>query len=583
MSSGDFARSSGLSRKALRLYDELGLLRPAAVDSYTGYRGYAPEQLEQARLVAWLRRLGMPLEQIRAITAMPPSQAAGELSAYWDQVEAEITARRELARFLIGYLSGRDANMPESPPTLTIRYAVQSDIGLRRADNEDAAYAGARLLAVADGMGGHAAGEVASAAVIDALRPLDTQVPAGELLNALDHAVRRASSTLRDLASSDPKLSGMGTTLTALLWSGSQIGLVHIGDTRAYLVRDGAVFQITHDHTLVQSLLDDGKITAEEMASHPQRALLLRALSADRGVEADLTMHEARVGDRYLLCSDGLHATVSAAEITRVLLTVANPDQAVKDLIALAIDGGAPDNVTCIVADVVAPEAVVPEAVASEVVAPELPVLEAGEIRGGHVIVGVAARGGATEPFGCRLDDVHLRARALAGRDDQSGVLGRELEREARREVVLHDRRGLGAHVRGVGRSARDRVEELPRVHTELLRERDRLPGRGGQRDHPAVRHQLQPGRIADSGQPDRLRGDRAEDRLDAHPDLIALRVRQVRACRVDQELPSLRGLPGALNRGVDERELVLARERGERCQGIRPDRARLRPDLAGG
>jgi protein phosphatase len=508
MSSGDFARSSGLSRKALRLYDELGLLRPAAVDSYTGYRGYAPEQLEQARLVAWLRRLGMPLEQIRAITAMPPSQAAGELSAYWDQVEAEITARRELARFLIGYLSGRDANMPESPPTLTIRYAVQSDIGLRRADNEDAAYAGARLLAVADGMGGHAAGEVASAAVIDALRPLDTQVPAGELLNALDHAVRRASSTLRDLASSDPKLSGMGTTLTALLWSGSQIGLVHIGDTRAYLVRDGAVFQITHDHTLVQSLLDDGKITAEEMASHPQRALLLRALSADRGVEADLTMHEARAGDRYLLCSDGLHATVSAAEITRVLLTVANPDQAVKDLIALAIDGGAPDNVTCIVADVVAPE---------------LLVLEAGEVRGGHVIVGVAARGGATEPFGCRLGDVHLRARALTGRDDQSGILGRELEREARREVVRHDFCGLGAHIRGVGRSARDRVEELLRVHTEFLREGDRLPGRGGQRDHPAVGHQLQPGRIAEGRQPDRLPGDRVEDRLDARADLIAL------------------------------------------------------------
>jgi protein phosphatase len=454
---------------------------------------------------------------------LPPSQAAGELAAYWDQVEAEITARRELARFLIGYLSGRDANMPESPSTLAIRYAVKTDIGLRRADNEDAAYAGARLLAVADGMGGHAAGEVASAAVIDALRPLDTAVPAGELLNALDHAVRRASSTLRDLASSDPNLSGMGTTLTALLWSGSRIGLVHIGDTRAYLVREGAVFQITHDHTLVQSLLDDGKITAEEMASHPQRALLLRALSADRGVEADLTMHEARVGDRYLLCSDGLHATVRADEITRVLLTVANPDQAVKDLIALAIDGGAPDNVTCIVADVVAPDLVAPQVVAPREAAPELPVRKAGEVRGGHVVIGVAGRGGAAEPFGRRLGDVHVRARALAGRDDQSGVLGREFEREAWRVVVLHDRGCLGAQVRAVGCTARDRVEELLRLDAKFLRERDRLPGRDGQREHPAIGHQLQPGRVADTGQPDGLAADRAEDRPDPRAGLVTL------------------------------------------------------------
>jgi protein phosphatase len=188
--------------------------------------------------------------------------------------------------------------------------------------------------------------------VIEALRPLDTAVPAGELLNALDHAVRRAGSTLRDLAEADPERAGMGTTLTAMLWSGSQIGLVHIGDTRVYLVRDGELFQITHDHTVVQSLIDDGKITKDEAASHPQRALLLRALDARSAHEPDLTLHEARAGDRYLLSSDGLHGLVPDAEITRVLLTVADAEQAVSDLIALAIAAGAPDNVTCIVADV---------------------------------------------------------------------------------------------------------------------------------------------------------------------------------------------------------------------------------------
>jgi len=355
MTSGAFARASGLSRKALRLYDELGLLRPAQVDPVSQYWRYDPAQLEQARLVAWLRRLGMPLASIRAVSTMPRAQAAAELAAYWDRVEAETVARRELAAFLIGYLSGRDTAMPDAQGTLAVRCGVQSDIGLRRADNEDSAYAGARLLAVADGMGGHAGGEVASAAVIEALRPLDTEVPAGELLNALDHAVRRASSTLRDIVRDDPSLLGMGTTLTALLWSGSQLGLVHIGDSRAYLVRDGEVFQITHDHTMVQSLLDDGKITAGEVASHPQRSLLLRALGAGRS-EPDLQLREARLGDRYLLSSDGLHQVADAESITQVLLTVTDPDQAAKDLIALAIDGGGPDNITCIVADVVEPE-----------------------------------------------------------------------------------------------------------------------------------------------------------------------------------------------------------------------------------
>jgi DNA-binding transcriptional MerR regulator len=184
MTSGAFAQASRLSRKALRLYDELGLLRPVRVDPVSQYRYYAPAQLEQARLVAWLRRLGMPLATIRAVSTLPPEQAASELAAYWAQIEAETAARRQLAAFLIGYLSGRDTLMSEDQGELAIRYAMRSDIGLQRQDNEDVVYGGPRLLAVADGMGGHAAGEVASAAVIEALRPLDTQVPAGELLNA---------------------------------------------------------------------------------------------------------------------------------------------------------------------------------------------------------------------------------------------------------------------------------------------------------------------------------------------------------------------------------------------------------------
>jgi protein phosphatase len=355
MTSGAFARASGLSRKALRLYDELGLLRPVRVDPESQYRYYAAAQLEQARLVAWLRRLGMPLASIRAVSTLPPGEAAAELAGYWAGIEAETAARRQLAAFLIGYLSGEDTVMPDAHGKLAIRYAVQSDIGLQRQDNEDAVYGGPRLLAVADGMGGHRAGEMASATVIEAIRPLDTQVPAGELLNALDHAVRRANSALSDLAGADPSLRGLGSTLTALLWSGSQLGLVHIGDSRAYLVRDGAMFQISQDHTLVQSLLDDGKITTEEAGSHPQRFLLLRALDGGNA-EPDLQLREARPGDRYLLCSDGLHQVVAADELACVLLTAGDPDQAAADLIALASAAGGPDNASCIVADVVAVE-----------------------------------------------------------------------------------------------------------------------------------------------------------------------------------------------------------------------------------
>jgi PPM family protein phosphatase len=243
--------------------------------------------------------------------------------------------------------------VPNAQGVLTIRYAVKTDVGLRRTGNEDAAYAGPRLLAVADGLGGHAGGEVASATVIDALRPLDTEVPAGDVLTALEDAVRRASSALGDIVAADPALRGLGTTLTALLWSGSQLGLVHIGDSRAYLVRDGEVFQITHDHTMVQLLVDEGRITTEEVATHPQRSLLLRALG-DFTSEPDLQLREARPGDRYLLCSDGLHGVADADAIGRVLLTVADPDQAATDLVALAIANGGPDNITVIIADVLA-------------------------------------------------------------------------------------------------------------------------------------------------------------------------------------------------------------------------------------
>ncbi|MDQ6649485.1 MAG: protein phosphatase 2C domain-containing protein, partial [Actinomycetota bacterium] len=236
--------------------------------------------------------------------------------------------------------------------TLTLRYAARSDRGLIRDGNEDAVYAGPRLLAVADGMGGHAAGEVASAVAIANLAPLDDDAPGADLLAALRQATLGANDQLRDMVEADSELAGMGTTLTALLSAGSRLGLVHIGDSRAYLLRDGQLSQITHDHTLVQTLVDEGRLSPEEADSHPQRSLVTRALTGIDGLELDLSVREARTGDRYLLCTDGLSGVVS--EDTMVdALSLADPQEAVDKLVELALRGGGPDNVTCIVADVV--------------------------------------------------------------------------------------------------------------------------------------------------------------------------------------------------------------------------------------
>jgi protein phosphatase len=209
------------------------------------------------------------------------------------------------------------------------------------------------LLAVADGMGGHAAGEVASAVAISALSQLDGDIPGSDLLEALSEAVRGANTTLHEMVAANPALDGMGTTLTAILWSPPRLALCHIGDSRAYLLRDGELYQITHDHTLVQKLQDEGRISPDEAATHPQRSLILRALDGRSDAEPDLSLREAVAGDRYLLCSDGLSGVVSAETLHRTLTTVTQPDQAVIQLVELANRSGGPDNITCIVADVV--------------------------------------------------------------------------------------------------------------------------------------------------------------------------------------------------------------------------------------
>jgi len=236
--------------------------------------------------------------------------------------------------------------------SLVLRFAAGSHKGMIREGNEDSGYAGPRLLAVADGMGGQAAGEVASSEVLSTMVSLDEDIPGTDPLTALSQAADRANERLRQLVEADPALEGMGTTLTALLWTGDRAGLIHIGDSRAYLLRDGSLTQITQDHTWVQRLVDEGRITEEEASTHPQRSLIMRALMGTGEVESDLSIREVRAGDRYLICSDGLSGVVSHQTMEETLGSYYAPEQTIAELIQLALRGGGPDNITCVVADV---------------------------------------------------------------------------------------------------------------------------------------------------------------------------------------------------------------------------------------
>ena len=237
---------------------------------------------------------------------------------------------------------------------LSLRFVGRSEIGHVRKNNEDSGYASADLLVVADGMGGHSAGELASAATVAAVvAACESSQQVDELLTLLSDAVITSGEYIADVVSGNRELTGMGTTLTAVAMRQDRIAMAHVGDSRAYLLRDGELVQMTKDHTYVQSLVDSGEITAAEAAVHPRRNLLMRAIDGIHAVEVDLSVREARLGDRFLLCSDGLCGVISDEAITTAM-RLSDPTQSVTELIDSALTAGAPDNVTVIVADVVA-------------------------------------------------------------------------------------------------------------------------------------------------------------------------------------------------------------------------------------
>ena len=239
--------------------------------------------------------------------------------------------------------------------TISLRYAARSDVGLVRQSNQDSGYAGPHLCLLCDGMGGPAGGDIASAIAVSHLAPLDEDShQAGELIPMLREAVQAAHAELVGLSAEDPELAGLGTTCIAVMRSGNKLAMVHVGDSRAYLLRDGELAQVTTDHTFVEYLVETGRLTREQARRHPQRSVLLRVLGdAEGDVQLDESIREAVPGDRWLLCSDGLSGPVSAETITEILTTVPDPGDAAQQLVDLALRAGGPDNVTAVVFDVV--------------------------------------------------------------------------------------------------------------------------------------------------------------------------------------------------------------------------------------
>ncbi|USR79483.1 PP2C family protein-serine/threonine phosphatase [Arcanobacterium pinnipediorum] len=233
-------------------------------------------------------------------------------------------------------------------------YAAFSDVGLVRKSNQDAGYASSHLLVLADGMGGAAGGDVASSVVVGHLAQIDDSHQAEDLLPLLKQQLNNAQEQLVHLVTQDPELAGLGTTCIAILRTGNKLGMVHVGDSRAYLLRDHKLAQITRDHTLVQYLVDHGELTPEEALHHPKRHVIMRNISAAEGpADVDTSIREALPGDRWLLTSDGLFDVVSDETIEHTLQTFPDLDACGERLIELALAGGAPDNVTLVLADVV--------------------------------------------------------------------------------------------------------------------------------------------------------------------------------------------------------------------------------------
>jgi PPM family protein phosphatase len=353
---GEFSERSGLSAKRLRTYAAEGLLVPAAVDSATGYRYYSPGQLSAAQLIDALRQAGMPLGDIRAFLRQPSD---AQLDAWAQRLDVDATQRQRglmIARRLLAGLEPASTyqssdGRQEVPRMMMLQTAGQTETGPIRATNQDVIVATERLAVVADGMGGAPNGELAANAVAGALTAAFT----GQSADELQAAIRAANWAIWDRAAADPALEGMGTTVCAIgLLQDGPLAIVHVGDSRAYLWRDQALRQLTRDHSVTAELVRCGDLREEEARGHPHYGVLTRALGVAPEVEIDSAHLAVEVGDRIIVCSDGLLNELPNEEIVSALTRAEDVGSMAEALVRSAVEHGGRDNVSVVVADIAA-------------------------------------------------------------------------------------------------------------------------------------------------------------------------------------------------------------------------------------
>ena len=355
MAIGEFSDRSGLSAKRLRTYAAEGLLAPAAVDPGSGYRYYSQGQLADARVIDALRKAAVPLADIHAFMRLPSQE---RLDAWARQLHSDANDRQGALTLARRLLTEKDDPLfPTANPDFkerfmtTLRTIGRTEIGQVRENNEDVIVSSDRLALVADGMGGHSGGEIAANIAAGVISAVFT----GQSDDELDAAVRAANWAIRDRAIGQSGLEGMGTTICAagLLVSG-QLALVHVGDSRAYLWREGALSLLTMDHSVTAELIERGELREEEAARHPYYGVLTRALGVAPDVEIDRRTVAVEKGDRVLLCSDGLFNELSVDEITSAVEEARDPAAIIDTLIERANAQGGRDNISVVVAEVAA-------------------------------------------------------------------------------------------------------------------------------------------------------------------------------------------------------------------------------------
>jgi serine/threonine protein phosphatase PrpC len=353
---GEFSAQSGLSAKVLRSYAAAGLLVPAAVDPWSGYRYYAPGQLPEARLILLLRQADVPLSEIAAFLQDP---GPDQLHRWGKDLDLEVASRRRAldeARAQLGLpatIADRPPEQNEGKPMTTVISGSATDRGQVRPTNQDALLVSSPLFAVADGLGEAPRGEIASRLALDTLGARFTAPPSVE---ALAEAAREAARAVWQRADAEPSLEGMGTTLTAVAVlddaERTRLAVVNVGDSRAYLFRDGQLSQLTHDHSVVQGLIDAGELPPEQWRTHPKRALLTRALGMTPVMDPDISLPALTGSTRVLVCTDGLTAQADDAQLAAVLSAVTDPERAAAELVRLADRRGGTDNIAVVVIDI---------------------------------------------------------------------------------------------------------------------------------------------------------------------------------------------------------------------------------------